>query len=200
MSAESIKEGGICVIDGGLAWEYISKDENDFLFHEIFIASAYFKYDIDICDGDVIVDLGANIGLFSLYCQSLAEDLHLIAVEPIQPIFDVLRRNLSIFENVALVHGAIGNPLEVGHTDIFLYCNHSPGESTRNTSELSDMKTILNSSIQSLPGELEILSKDVTFEVDKLSSFSCPMYTLAEIIKKLNLSCIDLLKVYRCIY
>ena len=201
MSAQKITSGGICTYGDGLTWEYINKDENDFLFHEIFIANSYIQYGIDICDGDVIVDLGANIGLFSLYCQSIAEDVHIVAVEPLQPIFEVLRRNLLTIENTLLVHGAVGNPPVMGSSELFLYNQQCPGESTRNLTEWRDMQSILNVSIKNLPDDTVLPSRNVSRDEETLcSSFSCPIYSLTEIIRTANLSCIDLLKVRPWIY
>lgn len=44
----------------------------------------------------VIIDAGANIGLFTLYMKSKYPDAHIVAFEPAPQIFDLLRRNLTL--------------------------------------------------------------------------------------------------------
>jgi tRNA1(Val) A37 N6-methylase TrmN6 len=45
-----------------------------------------------VVDGDFVLDIGANIGLFSLYLMSKFERLNIIALEPIPKVFEVLTR------------------------------------------------------------------------------------------------------------
>jgi len=60
--------------------------------------------------GGVVVDLGANIGITSLFLADLYEPSRLICVEPSTDNCALLRKNLSgLRQNVDIVHGAISN-------------------------------------------------------------------------------------------
>lgn len=64
------------------------------LYHEIFTAGSYLKHGIQLKKNDCIFDVGANIGIFSLYANSLCPELKLFAFEPVPKIFSVLKRNI----------------------------------------------------------------------------------------------------------
>lgn len=195
---------GLCEY-GSLTWEYICKAENDFIFHEIFIQQLYMQEGISILDGDIILDVGANIGLFSLFCSSIALDITLVAVEPIQDIFQVLRRNLSgvVSASVFLINAALGNPVEENErTDTFSFYPAAPGESTRWVEERDDRHTRLRAAIAEQPdGELKdsLHASDTNLNMamngKQAVSFICKVFTLHEVISQCNLICIDLLKV-----
>jgi FkbM family methyltransferase len=55
----------------------------------------------------VVVDLGANIGLFSLYAQDSASKL--IAVEPAPGTFNILKKLTAPHSNIVTVNAAVGN-------------------------------------------------------------------------------------------
>lgn len=55
----------------------------------------------------VVVDLGANIGLFSLYAQDSAS--RLIAVEPAPGTYNVLKKLTATHSNIVTVNAAVGD-------------------------------------------------------------------------------------------
>ncbi|MBD3340591.1 MAG: FkbM family methyltransferase [Candidatus Lokiarchaeota archaeon] len=65
------------------------------VYREIFKENIYFKHDIEIKNGDIVFDVGANIGLFSLYIADLVSDLNIYAFEPVEPIFKILKANVA---------------------------------------------------------------------------------------------------------
>lgn len=112
----------------GLTFEYISENEGDFLYEEIFVKQSYFTH-VSVGSDSKILDIGSNIGLFTLYCCLTFEMANIIAIEPIPPIFDVLRRNITSFrEKVFIYNIGIGTLDSISE---FSYFEHQPGESTR---------------------------------------------------------------------
>ena len=79
----------------------------------------------------IVVDAGANIGLFSLWAAQQAPNLKIVAFEPIPPIVEVLKRNLLMnlkgaaeaaeraLEMLALVK-LVGEIWQLGMEDIVL--------------------------------------------------------------------------------
>lgn len=73
----------------------LSDDEALILYHEIFTTQAYMKHGIQVAPGDCVFDVGANIGLYSVYLACTFPDLKLYAFEPIPDIFAILQGNAA---------------------------------------------------------------------------------------------------------
>ena len=54
--------------DSGLIFEYLDLREAELLYEEIFVERTYARHGIVIPSSGVIIDGGANIGLFTLWC------------------------------------------------------------------------------------------------------------------------------------
>lgn len=59
----------------------------------------------------IFLDIGANIGIYSLFCASLHPNMHVIAVEPFKANADRLNENVKLnkFENIVVCNFGIGD-------------------------------------------------------------------------------------------
>ncbi len=71
----------------------------------IFIAGEYAA--LDVADAGTIIDLGANIGVATLWFRSLNPNARIVSVEPDPFTFEKLRMNLARDPLVKCVHAAI---------------------------------------------------------------------------------------------
>ena len=55
----------------------------------------------------LIIDCGANIGLSSIWFSHLFPEAQILAVEPAADNIEIAKRNLRVYPNVTLLHGAI---------------------------------------------------------------------------------------------
>ena len=80
-----------------------------FLFQEIWIDKTYNPKDYRIAPGDVIVDIGANIGVFSLYAATAAPRTEVYAFEPFPDNIRYLRQNIaaSHIKNIRIEEKAV---------------------------------------------------------------------------------------------
>lgn len=71
-----------------------------------------FKLSCFIKRGDVCIDVGANVGMYSTMCSKLCgTDGKVLAFEPIPEVFNHLRNNLNKMPNVQVYQMAVGeNP------------------------------------------------------------------------------------------
>ncbi|MGK5532497.1 amino acid adenylation domain-containing protein [Streptomyces sp. URMC 129] len=102
-----------------------TRSEVDFLYADIFERDAYTKHGLSIRPGDCVVDVGGNIGLFSLFAHEQSQGGRIYAFEPVPELFELLRENLRLYDVNARVYqyGLAENP---GSTTITYY----PGFST----------------------------------------------------------------------
>lgn len=78
--------------------------------NDIFIKRIYERF-YHIKKGDVVVDAGANVGMFTVKAaESVGENGKVVAVEPVEENFRLLEKNVAYrnFDNVTLVKKALG--------------------------------------------------------------------------------------------
>ncbi len=73
----------------------LNRYETDYLYEEIFDDRSYLRDNIVLEDDDVVLDIGANIGLFSLHMLDLNPSVRVLAFEPSPVTAAVARANLE---------------------------------------------------------------------------------------------------------
>ncbi|HEU5130884.1 MAG TPA: amino acid adenylation domain-containing protein, partial [Pyrinomonadaceae bacterium] len=71
-------------LPNGLAVVHQNKNETDYLFQEIFENRTYIRHGIELPEGACVVDVGANIGLFTLFVLEHSRNARVYAFEPIE--------------------------------------------------------------------------------------------------------------------
>jgi FkbM family methyltransferase len=84
-----------CRLPDGLEIAAPNALEAAVLYREIVTERTYERHGIRIRPGDVVFDVGANIGLFSIHLARTVPGARLYAFEPAPPVFDMLTRNLA---------------------------------------------------------------------------------------------------------
>ena len=91
---------------GALAWHEpaddlrvagVNRSETDFLYREIFSEHSYFKHGITLPPGAVVVDAGANIGMFTLDAARRSPGARVIAVEPVEELAAAATVNAELY-------------------------------------------------------------------------------------------------------
>jgi iturin family lipopeptide synthetase A len=85
----------LCVLPDGSPVAHLNKNETDYIYHEIFVLQAYLRHGITIRDGACILDVGANIGLFTVFANRVARDLRMVSFEPNPVAFACLEANAA---------------------------------------------------------------------------------------------------------
>jgi len=67
-------------------------------FAEIVVSECYVGNGVEVRPNDVVFDVGANVGVASAYFAVFGEASVVHSFEPVPPLFEVLRQNVSQFE------------------------------------------------------------------------------------------------------
>jgi FkbM family methyltransferase len=105
--------------------------ELEFIHAEIFGDNCYLRNGITLPRDAVVLDVGANVGLFTLYVKARFPDARVVAFEPMPGTFRALRANLAHHgcTGVEAVEQALGAGVEA---DVpFAFYPGLPGNSTR---------------------------------------------------------------------
>src|SRR6202158_3315246 len=90
-----------CILPNGLEIVHLNQYETDYLYREIFEDECYLKHGIRLPDGASGGDIGANIGLFSLFVMSRCRNPRIYAFEPAPAAFDLLKANCDVYGSSA---------------------------------------------------------------------------------------------------
>src|SRR4029078_2779716 len=74
-------------LPNGMTVAHENKNETDYLYDEIFQKQTYFRHGIGLREGACVFDVGANIGLFTLFVTQHWKDVTVYAFEPIPHIY-----------------------------------------------------------------------------------------------------------------
>jgi FkbM family methyltransferase len=171
-----------------------------FMWKEIFEGNIYLKHGLTIEPGNCVVDIGANVGMFSLWASEQAGDLRLHAVEPIPETFTALKTNLSHLKNVALHQKAIGG--EEGETTMFYYprmsvlsINASDRSSNYETVREWLAKSSKSAIIRWLARHPSLYAWTLRLAIGSAKQRVCPVTTLSGFMREQSIAIIDLLKI-----
>jgi FkbM family methyltransferase len=169
-------------------------------YDDIFSHRSYVKHGIAIRDGACVFDVGANIGLFTLFAHHEAKNVHIFAFEPAPPMYTLLRTNVAD-------HGVRATMLECGLSNVardaaFTYYPRSSGMSSFHADEVEErhnLKTIIaNQRRVGIPTSTESISQyeDELLDVRLQSTlFTAKLRRVSDVIREHNVDRIDLMKI-----
>ncbi|MBQ0981412.1 non-ribosomal peptide synthetase [Micromonospora sp. M61] len=102
----------------------VNPHETRYLYDEIFVQQVYLRDGIVLRPGATVLDVGANIGMFSLFVNAVCPDATIHAFEPVPSVADLLRRNVAEFGVPATVH-AVGLSRAAGEVSFTYYPGYS---------------------------------------------------------------------------
>ncbi|PIU42215.1 MAG: hypothetical protein COS99_01395 [Candidatus Omnitrophica bacterium CG07_land_8_20_14_0_80_42_15] len=190
-----------CELPNGMIIYHLNRHETKFIYKEIFEEKIYMKHGISIDKRGVVLDVGANIGLFTLFVKRLFPDSKIYAFEPAPGLFKILQLNVSQYgRSVVIFQLGLSDKKEKA---IFTYYpNYSILSGFRSDSHLDEQvlrSGVYNQLHQSGFGDKGRLEEAVNLLIkDKLSNkkeFECQLTTISNFIKEYGISRIDLLKV-----
>src|SRR6185369_9863932 len=182
-------------LPNGMSVVHLNKNETDFLYEELFKDRSYLKHGIVLDDGACVFDVGANIGLFSLFVGRECKGARIYAFEPIPPVFATLQANASLYGLDAKLFEC-GLSDQAG-SDRFTYYPHLSIVSSR-FAELKAERDVVRSFLlkSNENAELdssmldELLNERLTSE-----TFPCQLRTISDVMREEEVERIDLLKI-----
>ncbi len=81
------------------------------VFREIVTERTYERHGVTVGSGNVVFDIGANVGLFTAHLAHAVADVRIHAFEPVPALFEALERNVAEHAPQAVAHRvALGAP------------------------------------------------------------------------------------------
>ena len=96
----------------GLEVFSLNPDETRFVHGEVFGARCYLRHGIELRDGDCVFDVGANIGVASIFFCKERRAIRIFAFEPSPAAYECLKANLEL-------HGELHGELQENRARTF---------------------------------------------------------------------------------
>jgi phthiocerol/phenolphthiocerol synthesis type-I polyketide synthase E len=187
------------LLPGGLAVRCPSRSELRHFVEDIFEHRTYVQHGIALPPGSVVFDVGANVGVFSLFVHVECPSARILAFEPVPPLYRLLEANLSRHGVGARAYpyalsGAPGRALVT-------YYPNSSGLSSLHADAAEEralLETVITNQIRRGESELEPLlahADDYFRERLRAEVFGCRVATVSEVMAEAGVDRIDLLKV-----
>jgi FkbM family methyltransferase len=181
----------------------LRKPEAKMLDHHV---EGYLQHGIEINDNDVVVDIGANIGVFGVRVMQKAKNVSVYCLEPIPEIIEVLSKNAVLHgkDNMHVLPFGVSNE---NSTATFTYFPNTPALSTLHPEQWdvdpTAFKRAVKGTMKNPPENMRwmkwiplafsgIIAKQL---VKGKKTVSCELKTLSSIIESEKIQKIDLLKI-----
>lgn len=184
-------------LPNGLSIRHLNKHETDFVYNEVFEEQVYLKHGITINDGDCVFDIGANIGMFSLFVQQSYRDVKIYAVEPAPELCEIIKFNTSVYNsNVTVLQCGASNENKEASFTFYPRYSILSGFNADDEKDHDILKNGLYSTSQEKSQyEAECLSELLKEKLKHKKEYKCQLKTISSIIQENNIEFIDLLKI-----
>ena len=187
-------------LPNGLEIVDLNRYETDYVYKEVFQDECYLRHGISLHDGDTVVDVGANIGLFSLFVMSRCRDARILAFEPSAAVYPLLRANCEAYGDGAHVFN-VGVSSERGSAPFTFYEKSSvfsgfhADESDDRQAIAAVMHNMVADGRSTDDPTLVKLVDQLTADRLRSTTYECPLTSVSDIIADNQLDRIHLLKI-----
>jgi phthiocerol/phenolphthiocerol synthesis type-I polyketide synthase E len=185
--------------------------ENDTLtvYRDIFDDDCYRKHGVTIGDGDCILDVGANTGLFILFLNKIGVNARVYAFEPSPATFQVLSRNVEAYNKLPVQLFNVGLSRTAGQASFTYYPRFSnastlyPDESAEGAlrgrqyiiDQIPTLRWPLRTVLPWVPTPIKhLIAERFRNYYLKKETVTCELWNLSEFLKKHDIATVDLLK------
>lgn len=186
-------------LPNGMNVAYQVKPELLQFYDDIFEKRVYTKNGITLRPGDCVFDVGANIGMFTVFVAHHYPGTRIFAFEPVPQLFEILSHNAAWSEaEVILLNTALSD--HEGTAELTFYPNTSGMSSfyPNEEEERAALRTLIHNELTQGKAEVESLLRyedELVEQRLKQETVTCRLRTLSSVIREYNVERIDLLKV-----
>ena len=178
---------------------HLNQYETEYLYQELFVDRVYARHNIVLNDDACVVDIGANIGLFTLFIQQQCPKATIYSFEPAPHAFEKLKSNAALYcQNANLFNCGLSGSDKLETFTFYPNSSVFSGfHADKKDDEQAIRAVILNMLQQVNAGseaELERLADEFMPGRLEVESFQAQLRTLSSVIEEHNIERIDLLK------
>ncbi len=189
-------------LPNGLEIVHLNRHETDYVYQEIFEDESYLRHGIELTDDATVIDIGANIGLFSLFVLSRCKNPAIFAFEPSPRVFDLLRANCAAYGDGARVRAFPSGVGERKGSATFTFYENSSVFSSFHPDEIEDRaavqavaRNVLQTELAGTGAVRDADIAEITAHRLHAERIECPLTSISDIIRENGIAKIHLLKI-----
>jgi FkbM family methyltransferase len=160
-------------------------DEVALIYNEIMVNQEYFQKGLSVLGAGCVIDIGANVGIFTMAVKLQAPNATLYAFEPIPDTFQVLEQNVRLIgsSDIHLFNVALGSQDHAEKTLTFF--PYMPGNSTAFPVLKDQEKPLMD----------QMFGKELSDFYYQTETRVVQVRTLSSVIRERGISRVDFLKI-----
>jgi amino acid adenylation domain-containing protein/FkbM family methyltransferase len=188
-----------CKLPNKLLVAHLNRNETEYIYREIFELQAYLRHGITVNDGDVVFDVGANIGLFTVFVNQICRRPRVYAFEPNPVAHEIASVNARAYgAEVKVLPWGLSSEDTTAELTFFEGFSLLSGFYSNVEKEKQVVKNfMINQQLTGLADMTELLEQADELLEDrfKARSFTAPLRRLSSVIAEEKVDRIDLLKI-----
>jgi amino acid adenylation domain-containing protein/FkbM family methyltransferase len=189
-------------LPNGMAVVHQNNSETDHLYREIFEEEGYLRHGIELPEAACVFDVGANIGMFTLFVGERCPQASVYAFEPIKEVYESLRLNAELYgeQRVKVFNYGLDEREKIETFTFYPRQSVMSGISELSNAayEMEVVKTsLLHQTEYGSPVDMALMedTDDLVRESFAEQKQQCLLRRLSDVIREQNVKRIDLLKV-----
>jgi len=200
--AKPAAAGGLArhVLPNGLKVAQLNRHETEYVYKEIFEDQVYLRHGVHLSGAQHVLDIGANIGLFSLFVRSVCPAAEVYAFEPSPVAFRALAQNCEQY-GPGLHPFNVGVSERRGTAQLTFYEKSSvfssfhPDQTEDRAAIRAVVANLVQHELKEDGGQAAGLVDELMADRLESQTFDCPLVSVSDIIRDHRLQWIDLLKI-----
>ncbi|HWW76023.1 MAG TPA: FkbM family methyltransferase, partial [Pyrinomonadaceae bacterium] len=169
-----------------------NRNETEFIYNQIFEQEIYTRHGVRLREGACVFDVGANIGLFTLYVYDrCGADARVYAFEPIPHTYEKLRDNVRLYGLGARLYNC-GLGARAGEARFTFYPRWTASSGAY--ADAAEETAALRAFLSNQGDELAPFAEELMAGRYEGRELVCPLRTVSEVIREEGIERIDLLK------
>jgi len=155
------------------------------IYNEIMVKQEYFQNGLSVVNAHCVIDIGANIGIFTMAVKLKAPEATVYAFEPIPDTFKTLEQNVRSlgYSDIHLFNVAIGSQDHIEKT--FTYYPHMPGNSTAVPTLKETQRPVID----------QIFGQEYSDFLHQSETRPVQIRTLSSVLREQGVTAVDYLKI-----
>ncbi|MEU9101658.1 FkbM family methyltransferase [Streptomyces sp. NPDC048361] len=176
----------------------INAHETAYLYEEIFVRRSYLPDGVTLPDDAVVFDVGANIGMYSLFVHAVCPTATVYAFEPVPVVFEKLRRNTRAHGVTAKLFSCALSDT-AGEVEFTYYPGYSTMSATASHAATETDRDFIKRQVLAEPrrefgDELDVLDEMLEYQFREVP-VRCATRRLSDVIADHGVRRVDMLKV-----